>query len=413
MKLSLTGSGSVGTSGTSNEASRKVTMNYIFTIVLLFGAFWLGVLFFFVPRDAGITSLSGTSNSSTDNTAGSVGNAQQQETVHVERIPLSTKITYPLVQELNMATYPKYERFDHVIERWNPDDSELPVTFTETLQHFDYSKPEERAMAQKYRDEEVPFKLYNVPEVDAVSLKWTDEYLQRNLDAFGFRVERSANNHFMFYHANKNVKPPSDIVRMSFNEFRELARVADTEKLDSEQPHHYISTGTGRYDKDSDNFFTRDMKFFSTHKPNFFITSPKENKGIQCRFGMRGTNAASHYDTGRNMIAVFRGTRRYILNPPSACKLLSYIPDNRHPSFRHSIVDMTDLEFVKNDKIAAADTIDTIVRDGEVLYVPSWWAHYVISLDFSVQCNSRSGTPPGRQGEKDMKECIGPENDTP
>ena len=216
----------------------------------------------------------------------------------------------------------------------------------------------------------------------------------------------------MFFHASRKVKAPSDIVRMSYSEFSNMARRADETKMGPEEPHHYFSTGTGRGDRFANNFFNRDLPFFATREPNFFIPTPEDNKGIQCRFGMRGTNAASHYDSGRNMIAVFRGTRRYVLNPPSSCKYLSYIPDKSHPSFRHSVVDMTDLNFIKHDKIAQAETIDTILRDGEVLYVPSFWAHYVISLDQSIQCNSRSGFPPGRQGEADMKECMGPENDT-
>lgn len=28
---------------------------------------------------------------------------------------------------------------------------------------------------------------------------------------------------------------------------------------------------------------------------------------------------------------------------------------------------------------------------GEMLYIPSYWFHYIISLDASIQCNARSG----------------------
>jgi hypothetical protein len=31
------------------------------------------------------------------------------------------------------------------------------------------------------------------------------------------------------------------------------------------------------------------------------------------------------------------------------------------------------------------DALDTIVSAGEVLYIPSFWFHYVISLDYSIQ----------------------------
>jgi len=151
--------------------------NIIFIVVFVFGAFWIGFLFLFVPRESVSVTNSNTS----------VGSETESATVpHAERVPLKTKITYPTVQALNTNTYPKYEHFEHVIERWNPDDAELPATFTETLQHFDYSEPAQRKMALAYRNAELPFKIYNVPEVDAVSLRWTDDYLEDVLDAFGY-----------------------------------------------------------------------------------------------------------------------------------------------------------------------------------------------------------------------------------
>ncbi|KAJ1392303.1 hypothetical protein B484DRAFT_408518 [Ochromonadaceae sp. CCMP2298] len=32
---------------------------------------------------------------------------------------------------------------------------------------------------------------------------------------------------------------------------------------------------------------------------------------------------------------------------------------------------------------------------GEVLYIPGTWFHYIASQDASIQCNARSGNPPG------------------
>jgi hypothetical protein len=49
-------------------------------------------------------------------------------------------------------------------------------------------------------------------------------------------------------------------------------------------------------------FVAKDLELFSTKQNNFFITNVKDNKGIQCRFGMRGVIAEAHYDSGRNMV---------------------------------------------------------------------------------------------------------------
>ena len=42
-------------------------------------------------------------------------------------------------------------------------------------------------------------------------------------------------------------------------------------------------------------------------------------QGIHCRFGMPSIIAESHYDGGRNFIAMVRGKKRYIINHPSQC----------------------------------------------------------------------------------------------
>lgn len=122
--------------------------------------------------------------------------------------------------------------------------------------------------------------------------------------------------------------------------------------------------------------------------------------------------AEAHYDAGRNMVAMLKGAKRYILAPPKECERLAIIKDRGHPSYRHSEVDWSDPKFVKNN-FAGIDAIDTILRKGEVLYIPSFWFHYIISQDYSIQCNSRSGSPPHQQGAKEIEKCMGPGSHPP
>jgi hypothetical protein len=42
------------------------------------------------------------------------------------------------------------------------------------------------------------------------------------------------------------------------------------------------------------------------------------------------------------MVAMLRGSKRYILNPPTECKRLGIISDKNHPSYRHSVIDWSD-----------------------------------------------------------------------
>ena len=121
---------------------------------------------------------------------------------------------------------------------------------------------------------------------------------------------------------------------------------------------------------------------------------------------MRGVIAESHYDSGRNMVAMLKGAKRYIITPPWTCSKLSIIADKAHPSYRHSVIDWSDLEQAKSRGFDTVDAIDTIVRAGEVLYIPTYWFHYIVSLQYSIQCNSRSGFPPKQQGREYIAPCM-------
>jgi hypothetical protein len=148
---------------------------------------------------------------------------------------------------------------------------------------------------------------------------------------------------------------------------------------------------------------------FSSAEANFFVFDPSEQKGIQCRFGERGITAATHYDGGRNMVAMITGAKRYILSPPRECSKLGIATARGNAIFRHSLLNFGHLDFL-NDMVmdeddadmsplerewltsaGQAQAVDTVLKAGEVLYIPSHWFHYVISLQKSAQCNVRSG----------------------
>jgi len=309
----------------------------------------------------------------------------------------------------------------------------VPTPFVETLAVFNFSDPEERALAEEYRDAELPFKIFAVPNVETVRRKWTDPYLVDSMTGHvQFKVEQSRNNHFMYWQHKagasslyKDWQAPTKIVTgVSFSEWLNWAHAADAEETGPEVPHHYLMLGTpplaalnkrrlgargGLNKARSSHFVTNDLEIFTPDQENFFVTNTAANKGIQCRFGMRGVIAEAHYDGGRNMVAMLKGAKRYILAPPSSCSHLTIIPDRRHPSFRHSTTDWSK-PTEADEQLLRARAIDTVVREGEILYIPSFWIHYIISLKYSIQCNTRSGAPPNRQGEEEVQRCVGQEN---
>ncbi|KAL7511406.1 hypothetical protein ACHAXN_008604 [Cyclotella atomus] len=341
------------------------------------------------------------------------------------------------------GSYPRLEPMRTIFETWGQDDLDNPPDkIVEVLQHFDYQSEWQMEAAIKYRDLELPFKVYNVPEVTAAGLKWTDEYLSDNFakdDDFQApqmraSVSKSVDNFFAFYQPHKwdteLLGPtPSIDVDWTFDKWARHAVYADEVGLSSNAKHYYLETGVGKNERykpmEHWTFVSRDLPSFSSPEPTFFGFNPPEQKGIQCRFGERGVTAATHYDEGRNMVAMMTGAKRYILSPPNACPKLGVVTSRNHPSYRHSmlnfgrvtLLDESDdvLEMSQEErewlKIAAeAPTLSTVLKAGEVLYIPSHWFHYIVSLQKSAQCNTRSGIHeegnPMFGGLADVEKCT-------
>ena len=269
---------------------------------------------------------------------------------------------------------------------------------------------------------ELPFKVYNVPEVKAAGLKWTDEYVAANFNGKSDIPEskgacqQSVDNFFAFYRPPLwstellGPSPSVDIHSWTYDKWAKHAVYADEVGLPISGKHYYWQSGVPRderlQEKDSWTFVSRDLPSFSSPDPTFFGFNPPAQKGIQCRFGERGVTAATHYDGGRNMIAMMTGAKRYVLSPPNVCSQLGIVTSRRHPSYRHSMLNFgrvtqldkkdSNIEISERERewlriAAEAPTLSTVLKAGEVLYVPSHWFHYITSLQKSAQCNTRSG----------------------
>jgi hypothetical protein len=366
---------------------------------------------------------------------------------------IRSKYNYPdiLMEPPATGGYPKVKTVKEIMDIW-PQDEDYTGIFTEELLHFNFTDPVELEAARKFRDAELPFKLYNIPEVLAASEKWTDEYLAHQFRdkhaikyllaqfktgmprASGY-VQESANNFFAFFFKNRwDVEvyglPPSRQNDWNFGKWAEHARFADTAPLAADQPHFYFQSGVPPEERDKPYdqwcFISRDLPSWSSQTETFFGFHPEEQKGIQCRFGERGVVAATHYDTGRNMIAMVNGAKRYILSPPRECGSLGLFTKKKtSPVYRHSMLNfghvsrLDDPDPVLSEKergwlerVAKSQAIDTVLKKGEVLYVPSHWFHYIISVQMSAQCNMRSGVDEEGTAEfgnrTDVLQCKSP-----
>ncbi|GMH79402.1 hypothetical protein TrLO_g3597 [Triparma laevis f. longispina] len=325
--------------------------------------------------------------------------------------------------------YPQLKTLSEIYTAW-PQESLLrqgdPVTpHVEYLRVFDFENEDERAEALKYRQRELPFKMTNIPEIQKAIKKWSNpnyllEQLQpskklRSSKNVNFSIDKTTKSGFFTWYdsrryqsyvtsglpnASKYKKPHNQVPSMSALDFFKHAIIkGDWEgEIDTYDDHYYLQLGVNgvnqKKKKGVKTFIHDDLRNFIEPPENFFVFDFKQNKGVQCRLGERGVTAAAHYDNGRNMIALLSGSKRYTLLPPNQCNLLSVIKLKEHPSRRHVLLNFKDIfeEEEGMEDARKARGVDTIVKEGEVLYVPSRWFHYITSLQFSVQCNSRSGT---------------------
>lgn len=130
------------------------------------------------------------------------------------------------------GSYPKTYAMSDMTANWNTDVTDIPPFHYDSLCHFDYQNATDNAKILAYRSAEVPFVVYNIPEVDTVVKNWNNlDYLHKKLGKKAYRTETSKTNHFMYWHSTgKNLRgkdgkkwePPTDIINEQFEQWLEV-----------------------------------------------------------------------------------------------------------------------------------------------------------------------------------------------
>ncbi|EGD76785.1 hypothetical protein PTSG_08136 [Salpingoeca rosetta] len=300
--------------------------------------------------------------------------------------------------------YPPLKPLPTFLNEWPPDEPDVPdIPGIEhgTLERFDYQNETQRKRAEYLRWHEVPFVLHNVPMINDVAEKWgSDEYLIKRFGNTKHSVTKSTSNHFMYYNRRgakqqKNYKPPTSSATMTFKQW--LQKAYETDKASLNDDHYYLQLNSV-----GPNSWIREDFPEWVPQHNFFLVDPSQNRGINCRFGARGIIAEAHYDGGRNFVTILRGAKRYILLPPEECPNL-YLYPRGHPEARHAKADWSDLDLNEFPKMKNAMAAQVVLRAGDVLYIPSYWFHYIVSTGVNAQCNTRSGL--SIRGRKEIADC--------
>lgn len=252
---------------------------------------------------------------------------------------------------------------------------------------------------------------YNVETLKPVVEKWsTPGYLEKRLGSKYYRCERSDDNHFMYHGGGRgNLRgwsPPTEDVQMKYADWLAYARNAyNTTVLED---HYYLRVSPP-------DMTPRDVPIFDK-RDELFMPDPRISKGVHCRFGYAGIVAEAHFDGSRNMVVELggppaalghfnSGRRRYMLARPDQCANAYLLPKS-HPSGRHSEIDWSrPVDAERFPRWAKMRALEVVLEPGDVLYIPSYWIHYIMSLGTNFQCNSRSGQGRDRDAHTAVGKC--------
>jgi hypothetical protein len=182
----------------------------------------------------------------------------------------------------------------------------------------------------------------------------------------------------------KKWKAPTGLIQQTFEDWLETAVKGQNISLD-DRKHEYFRVSSDM----GNSWLFKELPFFQPEK-SLMMVEPKEQRGIHCRFGMRNVIAEAHFDGSRNSVVMLGGLRRWILTHPNQCKNMHMLPKS-HPSGRHSEVDWSKPDMDKFPNFAKIMGNEVILQPGDYLYVPTYWIHYIVSLNVNFQCNTRSG----------------------
>lgn len=118
--------------------------------------------------------------------------------------------------------------------------------------------------------------------------------------------------------------------------------------------------------------------------PDYCFAGGGEIRSVNAWLGPPGTVTPLHHDPHHNILAQVVGKKYVRLYPASVSEEL--YPHSESMLSNSSQVDLDDIDEQEFPKVLDLDFIDCILKEGEMLYIPPKWWHYVRSLttSFSV-----------------------------
>nr|XP_043625214.1 lysine-specific demethylase JMJ30 isoform X2 [Erigeron canadensis] len=116
--------------------------------------------------------------------------------------------------------------------------------------------------------------------------------------------------------------------------------------------------------------------------PDYCFAGGTEMKSVNAWFGPAGTVTPLHHDPHHNILAQVVGRKYVRLYPASFSEEL--YPHTESMLKNSSQVDLDNMDVNEFPKIQDLEFLDCILEEGEMLYIPPKWWHYVRSLTTSL-----------------------------
>ena len=225
----------------------------------------------------------------------------------------------------------------------------------------------------------VPVVLEHTPFDEWSSTNWTFEFLADQVSSVVSKKSKS--NVFRYYAVDKPLSNITDFKQKKT--YREKTYTGEQffqllTNSSKKRQYYYASGGVELLQ------FKRIYTDESLQKLTFGNFEPGQ---VNFWFGGENVTAYTHYDTSYNLHSIIRGRKKFILFPPSAYKALKLYP-SLHEFYRQvqaNVLNLTRQEY--RELLFQTSILEVVLNRGQVLYIPPYWFHCVVTLEPTVSLN--------------------------
>ena len=236
--------------------------------------------------------------------------------------------------------------------------------------------------------QKLPVVIHKTPFDKWKSINWTLQHLLSRSREIGHILSKKGTSNVFRYFANEQPLGKIDLTRAE-KDYIEVVYSAQTflEMLlnDTHDGFYYYASG------DLGMLNLGDVATVDSHRSMTFpshLQAFAELGQVNFWLGKSSVSAHTHYDTSYNLHHVVQGRKRFILFPPEAHSKLKLYPC-LHQLYRQVSEDvaMMDREGRLNEFLREVGGFEVVLVDGDVLFIPPYWFHSVVTMETSISLN--------------------------